>query len=304
MSQIKFLKGKDIDEVKWDACVNRDDFPLIYGNVWYLDLVCEEWDALVYGDYEATLPLPYKSKGGLNYVYRPYGVQQLGVFGDHTKTEELLNTIPSKYVWVDIFLNAGNTLGKHASKSIPQTNLTLDLNRSYESVYEGYSKQTKRNLRKAQKTSFGSFGFESPEQIINLFKLNKGKNLNNLQDKHYKKMTQIMYTLMHKNLGYINSLYLEPNHLCAAAFFMEWKGRTTLLFSVTDDAGKETQAMTKLLDEFFIFQSNKPVLFDFEGSNIESLARFYKGFGAEPESYFNYTRNKLPIPQSIIRRLF
>jgi hypothetical protein len=304
MSQITLIEGKNINEEKWDSCVNRFEFPLIYGNVWYLDLVCEEWDALVYGDYDAILPLPFKSKGGLNYVYRPYGVQQLGVFGDISKTEELLSAIPAKYVWVDIFLNAGNELGKHISKSTPQTNLILDLSRSYESVYEGYSKQTKRNLKKAQKTSFGSFGYESPEQLISLFKLNKGKDLDNLQEKQYQKMTQIMHTLMHKNLGYINSLYIEPNHLCAAAFFMEWKGRVTLLFSVTDDSGKETQAMTKLLDELFIFRSNKPVLFDFEGSNIESLARFYKGFGAEVETYSNYTRNRLPIPQSIIRRLF
>lgn len=304
MSQIKHIRGKDINEAKWDACVNRSVFPLIYGNVWYLDLVCEEWDALVYGDYEAILPLPYKSKGGLKYVYRPYGVQQLGVFGDHSKTEELLKSIPLKYVWVDIFLNAGNSLGTPLKKSIAQTNLTLDLNRSYESIYDSYSKQTKRNLKKAQKTSFKSFGFESPEQIISLFKLNKGKNLSNLQNKHYQKMTQIMHTLTHKKLGYINALYIEPNHLCAAAFFMEWKGRITLLFSVTNDEGKETQAMTKLLDEFFIFHSNKPVLFDFEGSNIESLARFYKGFGAEIETYYNYSRNRLPMPQSIIRRLF
>ncbi len=304
MSQITLIAGKDIDEEKWDACVNCLEFPLIYGNVWYLDLVCEEWNALVYGDYEAILPLPFKSKGGLKYVYRPYGVQQLGVFGDTSKTEELLTAIPSKYVWVDIFLNAENDLGKHTKNSMTQTNLILDLKRSYETVYEGYSKQTKRNLKKAQKTSFGSFGFESPEQIVNLFKLNKGKDLNNLQDKQYQKITQIMHTLMHKNLGYINALYLEPNHLCAAAFFMEWKGRITLLFSVTDDLGKEAQAMTKLLDEFFIFQSNKPILFDFEGSNIESLARFYAGFGAEAEIYHNYTRNKLPVPKSIIRRLF
>ena len=304
MSQIKIISGKEINEEKWDACVNRYEFPLIYGNVWYLDLVCQDWDALVFGDYEAVLPLPYKSKGGLKYVYRPYGVQQLGVFGDFSKTEKLLNAIPGKYIWVDIFLNTGNELGKYLSKSVAQTNLTLKLNRSYENIYEGYSKQTKRNLKKAQKTSFNAFGYETPEQLINLFKQNKGKDLDNLQEKQYQKMTQIMHTLMHKKLGCINALYTEPNHLCAAAFFMEWKGRITLLFSATDSVGKETQAMTKLLDEFFIFRSNKPLLFDFEGSNIESLARFYKGFGADIETYHNYTRNRLPIPQSILRRLF
>lgn len=304
MTGINILRGKDIDEEKWNACVNRDKFPLIYGNVWYLDLVCHEWDAIVYNDYEAVLPLPFQEKGRLKYLYRPYGVQQLGVFGNQSKTEELLAAIPKKYVWVDLFLNASNQLESSKKKATPQVNLTLDLSKSYEQLYEGYSKQTKRNLKKAKKQKFSAFGYESPEQIISLFKMNKGQSLSNLQDKHYQKMTQIMHTLMHKNMGYISALYVEPNHLCAAAFFVEWKGRITLLFSATDQYGKETQAMTKLFDEFFIFQSGKPLLFDFEGSNIESLARFYKGFGAELETYYNYIRNRLPLPTSLIRKFF
>lgn len=300
---IKYIKGRDVDEQKWNACVNTSAFPLIYGNVWYLDLVCHEWDALIYGDYEAVLPLPYKTKLGLHYLYRPYGVQQLGVFGDSTLAEALLDAIPKKFVWTDIFLNAENPSVAKKGKFAAQQNLILDLNRSYEQIYEGYSSQTRRNLKKAKKTKFSTFGFESPEALINLFKQNKGSDTA-LKESHYKKMTQIMHTLMHKNLGYISALYVEPNHLCAGVFFMEWQGRITFLFSAADDLGKENHAMTKILDEFFILQSGKPLLFDFEGSNIPNLARFYKGFGAEVETYQNYKRNLLPIPGSIIQKLF
>ncbi len=301
MPKIKYLKNTEIDETLWDACVNRDAFPLIYGNIWYLDLVCHEWDALVYGDYEAVLPLPFKKKAGFYYLYRPYGVQQLGVFGDVSKTEELLNAIPKKYIWVDIFLNANNPINEKAKGSY-QTNLILDLNKSYEKIYNSYNKQTQRNIKKAQKTAFSSFGYENPEMLINLFKRNKGKQLSGLNEKHYAKMLQIMHVLLHKNLGYMHGLYVEPNHLCAAIFFMEWKGRVTFLFSATDDIGKQNQAMTKILNEFFIAQSGKPILFDFEGSNIPNLARFYKGFGAEEEKYFNFQRSYLPLPVGLIRK--
>jgi len=108
--------------------------------------------------------------------------------------------------------------------------------------------------------------------------------------------------LLHKNLGYMHTLYVEPNHLCAAIFFMEWKGRVTFLFSAADEIGKKTQAMTKILNEFFTMQSGRPILFDFEGSNIPNLARFYKGFGATEEKYFNYQRSYLSLPANFIRK--
>ena len=303
MPNIKLLSGKNVNEQKWNDCVAQDDFPLIYGNVWYLDLVSPNWDALVYGDYEAVLPLPSKKKTGINYLYRPYGVQQLGVFGNHDKTEELLKAIPKKYLWIDLFLNAQNLASGLAKHLTPQQNLVLDLNRSYQEVFEGYSKRTKRNLKKAKKAVFNDHGYVTPEMLIDLFKQNKGKSLNNLKDKHYAKMLQLMHTLTYKKLGYIVSLYTEPNQLCAAMFLMEWKGRITFLFSATNETGKELQAMTKMLDELFIIKSEKSVLFDFEGTNIINLAEFYKGFGAQRETYYNYFRNYLPLPRKIIQKL-
>ena len=225
------------------------------------------------------------------------------MFGDVSKTKELLNAIPKRYVWVDVFLNANNIVNKTA-RGRYQKNLILDLNKSYEEIYNGYNKQTQRNLKKAKKTNFSYFGHENPEMLLNLFKKNKGKDLNSLNEKHYSKMLQIMHVLLHKNLGYMHGLYVEPNHMCAAIFFMEWKGRVTFLFSATDDLGKQNQAMTKILDEFFIMQSGKSMLFDFEGSSIPNLARFYKGFGAIEENYFNYQRSYLPIPARFIQKLF
>ncbi len=77
---IKYLKHKDIDKNKWDECINEAPNGLIYGMSWYLDRVCPGWDALVSDDYEAVMPLPWKQKMGLKYVYHPLFAQQLGVF--------------------------------------------------------------------------------------------------------------------------------------------------------------------------------------------------------------------------------
>ena len=54
---IHYIQHKDIDFEKWDACVANSFNRLIYGFSWYLDVVCDDWDALVLNDYEAVFPL-------------------------------------------------------------------------------------------------------------------------------------------------------------------------------------------------------------------------------------------------------
>ena len=94
---IHYIEHKDIDFEKWDACVANSFNRLIYGFSWYLDVVCDDWDALVLNDYEAVFPLPKRKKWGIEYVYHPFFCQQLGVFSKKEVAIELfLNSIPKK----------------------------------------------------------------------------------------------------------------------------------------------------------------------------------------------------------------
>ena len=39
---------------------------------------------------------------------------------------------------------------------------------------------------------------------------------------------------------------------------------------------------------------SEPVFIDFEGSSVDSIARFYQGFGAENIPYYHIKQNRLP----------
>ena len=44
--EIKFVKNKDIDRTKWDRCINNSTSGIAYASSWYLDRICQHWDAL------------------------------------------------------------------------------------------------------------------------------------------------------------------------------------------------------------------------------------------------------------------
>lgn len=300
---IQYIQHQDLDTAKWDACINGDPSALVYPLHWYLDLTCKEWDALVVGDYEAVFPLPKNTKWGVQYLFRPYGTQQLGLFGKSATAEllqEMLQFIPRRFLWVDFYLN---------ERFVPplingfvfqeQTNQVLDISGSYQSIYEGYNQRTRRNIKKAKQQKFQLFEYDSPEVILQLFQSNKGAALEGWTDWHYSRMRQMMYVLIHKRRGFLWTLHDETNTPCAGVFLVQYRHRLVSLFTAVSEFGKAHGAMSHLLDELFIFYSNKGFLYDFEGSNLPGLAEFNAGFGAKRSPYFRAVRSHIPFLKSL-----
>jgi hypothetical protein len=49
-----------------------------------------------------------------------------------------------------------------------------------------------------------------------------------------------------------------------------------------------------IIDQFIRKHAEEKITLDFEGSNIKSLARFYKSFGADELNYLRIKQNNLP----------
>ena len=80
-NQLYYIPQKQIDKKKWDHCIESAENGLIYGYSFYLDHMAGQWDGIVLGDYQAVMPLPWKKKFGIKYIYQPFLVAQGGVFG-------------------------------------------------------------------------------------------------------------------------------------------------------------------------------------------------------------------------------
>lgn len=294
---IRLVKNADVDTQEWDLTIHLGRHALVYGLSWYLDIVSNGWDALICDDYRAVMPLtPGKFRRVIPSLIRPYGTQQLGIFSrEEVSTQlasEFLEKIPARYVYKEVYFNAGNpVIGLSKGTLTPRTNLIVLLsNATPESVRSRYTQNTRRNLAKAAKYPHQVFYNDSPDVLIRLFASNKGRELPHLTAKHYATLRQIMFVALHKKLGYQITLYDESNTAVAGIFLLEYRGRVVFFFSATSDYGKQTHALTFLIDHILTLKAGLADIFDFEGSDIPGLRRFYEGFGAREEIYYRWRK--------------
>lgn len=302
-NQIKYIKHAEIDAKKWTRCIENAGNSRIYANIWHLDRTAIVWDALVFGDYEFVMPLPVRKKYGFSYVYQPLFCQQLGIFPEPPASVagEFYNTLFEKFRYSDIHLNSRNPSGIKIEELdfLPRHNFLLDLQYNYKSLVRGYSTNTKRNVAKAAKNKLQYISGIRLEDYL-IFKTTN--LIDNISKGDIEKLKSIIAFGQHKGIGEINGVYSAENELCAAVYFCRWKNRVIYLNAATSENGKMLGAMYFLVDKFIQANAERDLKLDFEGSMIPGVARFYGGFGATPETYFQLKFNRLPLPFKWLKR--
>ena len=302
---IHYLEHKDIDKAKWDATVV--ECGNIYARSWYLDIVHPGWEALVEDGYFAVMPLTGGKKFGVSYLFQPYFAQQLGVFSKTAltseKTGEFLDAIPEKYRFAEIRMNESDTLDEVYKGIEYHRNVLLDLNQDYETVRERYHQNTKRNLAKAESGDLQLVDTVTPDQVVALFRDNRGASLEKWGDAEYARLTRLAQASIDHNNAFVLGVNEKGmGQLLCAAIFMRTDNRITFLFSGLSEEGKQRQAMTYLLDQVIKKHAKQPVTFDFEGSDDDNLARFYLGFGGAEARYPSFAFNRLsPVGKALLK---
>ena len=290
---IQYLTHDQIDKNRWDDCVNQSVNGNVYVWSWYLDIVHPRWDALVEvidGNYMTIMPITKKKKYGINYLCQPFFVQQLGVFSSEQVTEEktmaFLQAIPNRYWLVEIRLNEQNDLSKGLKGIEWHRNYLLDLNNSYDLLSSYYHENTKRNLKKSLNNALHLVKGVPVQNVIDLFRANRGASVKHWGDEEYARLVRLTDAAINSSNAFVYGVQKADNKdIICGALFMKSHHRITFLFSGNNNEGRETQAMTFLIDHVIRENAGQPLVFDFEGSDDEQLARYYHGFGAVEVPY-------------------
>jgi hypothetical protein len=300
LPRLKYYHHRSIDKIRWDQCISRSKNGLIYALSWYLDAVTEEkWDALISDDFEWVMPLPLKKKAGITYLPTPAFVQQLGIFGpgpfSTDLTDHFCKHIEANVKLTDYHLNYANyptSLPGFINKE--RNNLILELPTERDQLMSLFNENTTRNIRKAEKSAI-SLSTGSIRSIINLFMQNKGQDVPHWKIDTYNTLERLYNMCMMRKSGVSLGAYNASGELIAGAFFLQWNGRATFIFSGNSEQGKEAGALSALIYKYMMEAPPDIRIFDFEGSDNQGLARYYGGFGASHSNYVHLKQNKLPL---------
>jgi hypothetical protein len=301
---IRHLEHSRIDKAEWDRLLLRCTDRLWYAQSWVLDLCCPQWEALT-GDDGSIMPLIWRRKFGVDYLYQPYAVQQQGVFSparnEHTDSA-FLDAVPTRFKYWDIHLNgAMHVRADRADRTAASTNQDLDLRADASTLRAGYAQGHRRNLRKCGDDPPVIMQDVTSAEFVQLFERTTGKRFGNVPEGGMLLLERMISGALERSQCSLLGVR-ESGTLIAAVCFMEWEGRSILLKSANDKAGSDRQAMFHLVDRYISEHAGSRLLLDFAGSNTASVARFNGGFGARSTVYLHLVRNRLPAPLRWFKR--
>jgi hypothetical protein len=294
---IQYLTNRQIDKPKWDACIDNATNGLIYGYSFYLDHMTKHWDALVLNDYEAVMPLTWKSKYGINYLYQPFLTAQLGIFGKQITEEQVrqfVESIPTSFRLIEINLNSGNVFTSLTGIPIQRSNYVLNLNKTYQELYLAYRENSQRNIKKAIQLGSSVQKNFDVEKVIELAVQQMGNQGNEEIENinHFRKLYKYLHS---RQMATTYGVFTAQNELLSSCVFFFSHKRAYYILVGNHPNSKTTGASHALIDTFIKDNSGKNMLLDFEGSDISSLAHFYSSFGATNEIYPALKINRLPF---------
>ena len=305
---IKYYKSHEIDFIKWDTCIEKSDNGLIYAYSFYLDIMAGKWDALVLNDYEAVMPLTWNRKFCFYYLYQPYFIRALGVFGKKmtaSTVHDFLNAVPKKFRYWNIDLNEKNPMhveNTSDQRVITRANYHLNLDKSYEEIYSGYKKSCQQRIKKAGRHEVGIFRDGCPADVVNFYRNNYESRHPEISSEVYSKLTDATTKCFEKGQAKIYLAKLPDGEITAAKMVLVDKNFVYSLIGGSSATGKQTASYYLITDATIKDHAGSGRIFRFEGSLIPGIASFSTQFGADLCSYLHLSRNKLPFPANLFKR--
>ncbi|MFT3749159.1 MAG: hypothetical protein QM768_12615 [Agriterribacter sp.] len=297
MSYIRYIQHEEIDKAKWDSCVAGADNSLIYGYTWWLDNISPGWHALVLNDYDAVMPLTWRKKYGICYLYQPFCTAMLGVFyktETKAKPDDFLDVIPAKFRYWDIDINEQNVVESKSVTTYARANQLLNLTGEYDNIQNAYSRLAKRKLSKAKENGLMLKKSVSPKAIIELYKKEYYQQHKNAPD-DYTALVKCCDTAIYKGMSETYTAISPDGETLAFYIVLKDGNFVYSLLGGSTAKGKDAGAFYFLTDAAIKDNCAKGKVFRFEGSDVEGIAFFNSQFGTESITYQHVKQNSLPF---------
>jgi hypothetical protein len=300
---IVYYKNNEIDREQWDNCIRNTPGARPYAYSWYLDIMAPGWQALVDDDYDSVFPVPASIRFGIRYIATPVFLQQLGAFSPDNHSAkavtEFLDYMPDFYKFIDLCIGQKIDVGGYRISE--RVNFELDLSKTYESLSANFTDHCRRNIHSSSRNSPELVSEITPDEIINLFIENKGKDIAGIKDRDYQHLKNLINFCKINKKGRIIGVRGARKRLIFGLFLIEIPGRKTILFVANTPQSREKRLGYYVINELIKKSSSTRTILDFAGSSIPSVASFYESFGSARIPFYRLYRNRLFWPVRILK---
>jgi len=290
-------------------CQTEPSIP-IFSKDWWLDAVCGEdnWDVAIVekgGSIVATMPYYVKRKMGLKLMVQPPLTQTLGPYIKYPKIQkyykklswekklmdELIAQLPYfDYFSQNFYHKVTNYLGFYWKEFKQTTRYTYIIeNISIEDLEKQFETDIRRRRRKAEK--MGVTVVEGNEIDI-FYKLNK-MTFDRQDIKipyNFEFIKELYQRVKSHNAGKMYFARDSDNNYIAANFLVYDDNTVYYLMGGIEPNKKDLGGMDVVQFESIKFALQTGRVFDFEGSMIESIEKYFRSFGAKQVPYFSVSK--------------
>lgn len=274
---IRRVTYQEIDFEKYNRCIETSIQKNFYAKKETLDFLSKNWELLVYGDYEAVMPIPFVKKAFVKIVIMPLFCQQLGVFGkENWEINQLfLDFFHQNY---NILHYAFNFHNKFENQLVTRKNFIIPVQEYAFLRRKKYFKGRKSTVKTAQYLEFREVF--SHGHILEFIK-NNFKGLEKESDLEFF-MKYLFFLEKSKQLKMFGSFF--ENQLTNITILIDDDNSYSLLGLINNEQFKEHNGASFLIDR--ILQENiEKKTFNFMGGSIRGIEVFFKSFGADLQEY-------------------
>lgn len=295
MSKWTYQSAQALNLSVWDAQALRQTGSSIYLHSSYLDEVAPGWGVLQ-NEQNIQFPFWLKQRLGIKMIRQPLFIQHfrpvLPGFGEQFELNGLLHHLQSLAPVVELQLDvpALDTPLPAGWKATERISYRMQLPNQVSDLRAHYSSHHKRILKKPDVMQLGTYNNQAAFMALLKAELPKKSGL---PASAFDKVANLITWISIKRRGQLFAA-TDGDELLAACYILHSGDRLLYQWAVSSEAGKERQAMHRLIDHVLAAYAGSGLEFDFEGSMMEGLQRFYAGFGAKPYLYMRLVYSRLP----------
>lgn len=310
---------------KYRELCNREKSIPIFSKDWWLDAVAgDNWDvALVEnnGEVIAALPFVKKKKIIFDVISMPKLTQNLGIWVKYPENQkyanrlsfekeiytELIDQLPNfDYFLQNFHYNVTNWLPfywKGFKQTTRYTYVIEDLT-NVDKIFASFRENIRREIRKATK-NVEVISNDDIELFYNVNKLTfERQSLKIPYSLEF--LINLDSVLQHRNARKIFFAKDQQDRIHSAIYIVWDENSAYYLMGGGDPNLRNSGATSLLMWTAINYVSDKTQKFDFEGSMIEPIERFFRAFGAVQKPYFQITKtnSKLLKARELLKEVF